>query len=517
VTTSTTIGPVDLSRDGQVRRWLVSDQLGVSKIRKLWAVTGAGPGCAMYGVHNNDKSNLLRGVYERVLYRIVDGVARLPPSPAVGVFDRELGNVRERIVREIPTCRPITLTQVVELYEGRRKEIYQRAALSLAARPLQKSDSYVSTFTKCEKINFFLKPDPAPRVIQPRSPRFNAMLARYLKRLEKKVVNAVAEVWNGTTIMKGLNAEGAGAAMAQIWAEFDDPVAIPLDATRFDQHVSKQALEWEHSVYLKCFDQHDRAKLGKLLSMQLVNRGFGRVEDCKLDYEVEGRRMSGDMNTGMGNCLLMCSILYAFKTKCRVKMRLANNGDDCVIFVERRDVWVKDKLSAHMLKFGFPVEIEETVDVLEQVSFCQTNPIYDGERWIMMRDPRVCIDKDLCSVLDLGNQKGASKWAHAIGTCGLAMTAGLPVMDAFYTMLIRHGTKGSVIDSPWMDSGFKRMAAGLDRKANNVSTAARVSFWRAFGILPDMQVSMEKSYIGMQLNFSAGVSDSPFAYHALVW
>jgi len=495
----------------------VTDLLGTSNIRKLWAVTGAGPGAGDFGVHNCDKDNLLRGVYERVLYRVVDGVARPPPTPAVGVFDELLGGVRSRIVREVPLCRPFTLAQVVEMYEGRRKEIYRRASLSLSARPLTLSDAFVSTFTKCEKINFRTKKDPAPRVIQPRSPRFNVMIARYLKRLEKKLADGIAEVWGGTTIMKGLNAEGVGAAMAQMWGEFKDPVAIPLDATRFDQHVSAQALEWEHSVYEACYDRKDRTKLHKLLEMQLANRGFGRVGNCKLDYEVVGRRMSGDINTGMGNCLLMCAMLLKFRDDMRVKMRLANNGDDCVLVVERRDLWVEAEIAPHMLRFGFPVVVEPSVDVLEAVSFCQTHPVYDGARWLMMRDPRICIDKDLCTVLDMSNLGAVRKWAHAIGTCGLAMTAGLPVMSAFYEMLVRHGVKGNVMDSPWMDGGFKQMAAGLSRNHMVIPAAARVSFWRAFGILPDMQLAMEESYTRMELNFSAGVSESPLSYLPTVW
>lgn len=503
------IGVVKLDASGHVRRWRVEQRLGVSRVRKLWTVTGAGPGMGKYGVHNADQANLLRGLYERVLYRVVDGVARPPPQPAVGVFEEELASVRERIVRGIPIGRPLTRHEFVECYEGRRKEIYKRAADSLAVRPLNKSDSYLSTFTKCEKVNFRTKPDPAPRVIQPRSPRFNVEVGRYLKPLEKRVLGGIAEAWGGTTVLKGLNAEGSGRELRAAWDEFKDPVAFPLDAVRFDQHVSTEALQFEHSIYLQTFPKAQRPKLSRLLEMQLINRGFGRLDDCTVQYEVAGRRMSGDMNTGMGNCLLMCAVILGFRDRVGIKMRLVNNGDDCLVIVERRDKDVPRQLPQWMLRFGFVIDLEPPVDVFEQIEFCQTSPVYDGTRWVMVRNPKVCIDKDLCSVLDLGNRKGCEKWAHAIGTCGLSLTGGIPVLSAFYQMLAEHGRAGKVMDSPWMDCGFKRLAAGMSRTHAEPSPAARLSFWKAFGWLPDLQSAMEQQFADMELEFSAGVAVSP--------
>lgn len=495
----------------------MTEKLGVSKERRVWSITGVGLRPDVFGAHNANRSNLLRGVYERVLYRVVAGQPRHPPSPAVGVFERDLSEIRQRIVRGVAACRPITREKFVSLYSGRRQSIYQRASDSLAVRPLVESDSFLSTFTKCEKINFLSKPDPAPRVIQPRTPRFNVEVGRYLKPLEKKVVASVAEAWGGTTVMKGLNAEGVGSAFAEMWAEFTDPVAFSLDAVRFDQHVSVDALKWEHSVYAMCFSPRDRPKLLQLLEWQLTNRGFAYLPEVDLKYIVMGHRMSGDMNTSLGNCLLMCSIILLFSERVGRKMRLANNGDDCVIVLERRDMGCMDGISAHMLEFGFVIELEDPVYVLEEINFCQTHPVFDGCSWIMMRDPRVCIDKDLCTVLDLSTEGGCKTWAHAIGSCGLAMTAGLPIMASFYTMLLRNGKAGKVLDSPWMDGGFTRMAAGLARSNIEVTSEARVSFWRAFGLLPDIQTAMEESYGRMQLDFSAGELITPHQFIPLLF
>nr|WPR18273.1 MAG: RNA-dependent RNA polymerase [Chemarfal virus 123] len=411
----------------------------------------------------------------------------------------------------------MTRQQFVECYTGRRREVYQRAANSLAVRALCWADAFLSTFTKCEKIDFYTKPDPAPRVIQPRSPRYNVEVGRFLKALEKILCRGIAEIWGGPTILKGMNAGGVADALRSMWVEFADPVAVSIDATRFDQHVSKEALEWEHSVYLKMFPEGVRPKLAKLLEMQLVNRGYGRTEDCTLMYEVEGRRMSGDMNTGMGNCLLMCSMIHWYARKHNLKCRLGNNGDDCVLIMDKKDLGKVAALSEDILGFGFVLEIEQPVYVFEQIDFCQNHPVYDGESWVMVRDPRKCIDKDLVTVLDLGNLKGCQKWAHAIGNGGAALSGGIPVLHEFYRMLLRVGKAGKSHDHPWLENGFMMMSRGMGRQDKTTTAQARVSFWRAFGITPDQQLAIEEVYSHTTLNLSAGESKSPLDSFKYLW
>jgi len=322
--------------------------------------------------------------------------------------------------------------------------------------------------------------------------------------MEKAICRGVADAWGGTTILKGLNAEGSGAAMKQMWDEFDDPIAVSTDATRFDQHVSVDALKWEHSVYALLTSKNARAKLEWLLEMQLKNRGFARTPEGTVKYEVAGRRMSGDMNTGMGNCLLMSAMFYAYRQHCRVHFRLANNGDDCVAIMERRDfVRFSRGLTQYFRDFGFVLEVEEKVDVFEAISFCQTNPVWDGSKYVMVRDPRVCMAKDAFSTLGLDSPKSFKKWMHAIGTCGISLSGGMPILQEYYQLYLRHGMVGKVDQHPVMDTGFARLARGMDRKYVPVSDEARVSFWRAFGILPDAQTAVEGKLAKHKLVLSA--------------
>jgi hypothetical protein len=91
-----------------------------------------------------------------------------------------------------------------------------------------------------------------------------------------------------------------------------------------------------------------------------------------LHYEVEGARMSGDMNTSSGNCMIMVSLVFAYLSEKRIKWRLANNGDDCVIVIEQKHLGKLEDLPKWFLKMGFRMEVEEPVYEFERIEFCQT-------------------------------------------------------------------------------------------------------------------------------------------------
>lgn len=497
---------------GTVLGWTETLKLGRPKRRNYRTISGVGFGLD-YGVHNDSYNNLRRGLLERVLFRVEHGKSNPTPEPEAEFYREELSSVREAIVAHTRVCRRMTRSQFVECYTGRKRLVYERAVESLRTRPLNKSDSYLSTFVKSEKICFSRKPDPAPRVIQPRSPRYNVEVGRSLKRMEMALKMGIAEVWGGPTIMKGYNASDTGAAFKAIWAGFRHPVAIPVDAVRFDQHVSRDALEYEHSVYLACVPESDRKRLAALLKWQLVNKGFARTDEGDITYEVEGRRMSGDMNTGMGNCLLMCSLFLAFFRSLGVVGRLANNGDDCTLFIEESDLEaVQRALPSYFRRAGFVLTVEEPCYALEDIEFCQTRPVEvtPGE-YVMVRDPRVAIDKDLCTQIDVRTPGAFGAWAQAIGHCELALGSGVPLWQAFASMLLRvPGPKREL--ELIRSSGMSFLANGMGGGVKPIHDVCRASFYRAFRFTPDMQAVIEGHFDSCQLTTLAiDVGLSPIA------
>jgi hypothetical protein len=376
------------------------------------------------------------------------------------------------------------------LYNGRKRGVYQRAVDSLLVRGLTVADSFVSTFIKAEKVNFAAKVDPAPRVIQPRSPRYNVEVGRYLKLFEKALFTGFARAFGYPVVLKGMNADEVGACMHRNWLAFTHPVAVGLDASRFDQHVSRSALEWEHSVYNAAFQS---SELRGLLRMQLRNRGIARADGYRVDYTVEGCRMSGDMNTGMGNCLLMSSIVIAYCEQAGVKHRLANNGDDCVVFLEAEDLAKLDGLDQWFLEFGFTLTREAPRYVLEEVEFCQTHPVLVGGQYRMVRNPLTAMSKDCVSLLSWDTPEDIRSWCASVAACGLSLTSGVPVWQSWYSILQRAGGAiNSGVDERVKECGMWYMARGVREAV--VDDCARVSFWRAFGILPDLQIALEQYY-----------------------
>jgi hypothetical protein len=224
--------------------------------RKLYNLAPIGVG-VQFGVHNADVATAARALVTRVFYhKGADGAWERPHRPAYGEFVVKCGNARRALLSHCRHVSPITPDKFVEAYTGAKRRNYERAKASLEYAPLQEKDAYISAFVKAEKLNLTSKPDPDPRLIQPRSTRYNLRFGCYIKACEHVIYGAIDEIWGGPTVMKGLNANKRGAAIADAWRKYKNPVAVGLDAHRFDQHVSKAALMFEHSIYYALFG-HD--------------------------------------------------------------------------------------------------------------------------------------------------------------------------------------------------------------------------------------------------------------------
>lgn len=471
------------------------------KQRQLLRYSGIG-GHLKIGVHNNSLSNLRRGLMERVFY--VEGPSGLTaaPAPTPGAF-KQLDGFLDLYTKNSFRHTPITSEQFLMNYSGRKLTIYQEAVESLLHSPLTIRDAKLKTFVKAEKINLTKKPDPAPRVIQPRSPRYNVCLGRYLRNYEHHAFKTIAKCFGEVTVFKGYDLEKQGQLMKQKWDKYIKPVAIGLDASRFDQHVSVDALKYEHQFYTR--DYPGDKELKRLLKWQLTNTGTAFASDGVIKYTKEGCRMSGDMNTSLGNCILMCAMVWGLKDKLGVKLSLANNGDDCVIVCEQADLKkILNAVPDHFLQFGFKMVVEEPVYIFEQIEFCQTQPVYDGEKYIMVRKPSVVMSKDTTCLLQCQSPKNYAEWLTAVSECGLSLTGGIPVMQDFYKCL-NFGVKRTAFTKTgeFSANGLAYAAKWMHRQYSVPTPETRVSFYLAFGITPDLQEALEGWYNATSLSLDS--------------
>jgi len=478
----------------------VTTRPGVPKERKVHHLLGEGPS-DVFSVHNSNIANLTAGVVQRV-FTVDYGEGQQEPLPQTDLgFERATRHATTFLQRNSFKLSKWSDERFIDHYsDARQKKRYTAAAESLLVSPVCEKDSSGKPFIKAEKTNMSAKRDPAPRVITPCDPRYNISVGKFIKPVEGVLYGLLNKMCGGTTVMKGLNTLEVGEAVHEAWTGFSKPVGVGLDAKRFDQHTQGPALRFEQKIYRLFFSGVVLKEFARLMSWQLERKCKGYTEDGCIEYLMH-IRASGDMNTGLGTCLIACCLIHSYMVDAGIKYRLLNNGDDCVIIVEEEDLSRLDGLFAHCKEAGYWMVIEEPVYEIEEIVFCQTHPVLTSAGWTMVREFPVSIGKDFVSLLPLTSESAWAKWAHDVGNCGIAINAGVPVLEELYGALARSGN-GTFGQHPWTrNSGFFRMAVGLYGRTAPITEESRVSFWKAFGVTPRDQILMEEYYRDYTFNF----------------
>lgn len=470
------------------------------KARSFTVLTGLGPDHNL-GVYINSVDTVERAMTERS-FLCKEGDIFRPPLPTGPSSFRtpEFSEFQRLVSGKMPRLPIMSCQQVVDTYVGYKKRIYAQAMCSLDVEPLTVKDSHLRAFVKFEKQDV----GKAPRVINPRSARYNLRLGKYLKHAEHKFYSSINKAFGArtpATVIKGFNADRSADILFAKWNVFAEPVAVGLDASKFDMHVGKHALQYEHSFYKALFPES--GELRQLLQWQLVNRGVAVALDGTVKFELHGTRCSGDLNTSLGNCILMCAMIWSWARERGVDIELANNGDDCVAIMEKAQLQAFTQgLSTWFRSRGFAMVVEPPVDEFEQIEFCQTRPVQLQSGWRMVRKLEACLLKDPMCLLVVPNDKVYRKWLGAIGTCGEALASGVPVLSRFYDIFKREGVEcgEAMLREVYRNRSQLQLARGVDRC--EVDARARVSFYYAFGLLPDEQLALEQYFDLYQLDLA---------------
>lgn len=456
------------------------------------------------GIYNGDLDTLACGLLERMYYCKVGGKFVSPPQVNGRTVEHKLSYFRSAVLKHSGRPPRLSLQEVVETYTGRKRTLYENALESLHQKSFCRKDARCKAFVKVEKGVL----GKAPRVIQPREPRYNLQVGRYIKPLEHRIYRGIAKVFgDGPTVMKGYNVSEVGRIIAGKWNSFNNPVGVGIDAVKFDMHVSKQMLEYEHRFYTETYN--DKA-LAKMLRWQIFNKGVGYCKDGKLRYQVEGRRFSGDMNTALGNCIIMCAMVHAYSKERGVLTKLVNNGDDGVVFMEREDLpRFMGGFEEWFLQFGFRMTVETPAYELEHVEFCQMHPVFTPTGYTMVRNLKRALAKDTMALVSVRNEASARTWLRAIGMCGASLATGIPVIQEFYSLLTRQSDKDSkLMEAANMQTGFRMLAKGMAGGIAPIDPRTRVSFMAAFGLTPDEQRAYEDLFREFEIDYTLLPADS---------
>lgn len=480
-----------------VKRWA-----GSREERRTLVIGGITLGRRSLGINDRDVETLASSISERVLaYRKGDEMLPpLLPRPHAFKLLSKFKTTLLKVYGDLPT--PLEPNQFVECYKGRKKAIYQAASEIYLERGVNAGDARISAFVKAEKVPW----DKSPRAIQPRTPVYNVGLGVYLKHVEHELYVAIAKMFKQRFVVsKGLNVTEIGNEFHAMWNTFSEPVFVGFDASRFDLHVSVDALKWEHSIYNALYPY--ASDLRRLLKMQLINRGKGRCDDGYVKYKCNGRRMSGDMNTALGNCLIVCGIYYVYMKENGIRCKFVDNGDDCGVILEKRDQHQLAGVEEWFAKFGFRLEVEAPVYDLERVVFCQMQPVQTMRGWTMCRQITKALEKDSMTIVHMPTIKMVRKWMYSVGECGLALCSGVPIMQELYSSFMRLGMPSNMSNATYMECGARHLTIRLASERSVVTDDARYSFWKAFGIMPEDQKAVEDRYRAATLDPHIGVKE----------
>jgi len=423
------------------------------------------------------------------------------PLPSLDGLTR-LRNTGKRLARLLGKQRELEILEFPLAYTGAKRARYQRAAENLLEGGITRRKAKVKCFVKFEKLEFKPeKPNPDPRAIQFRSPEYCVALGRFLRPIE----HAVYKLKGGgilppsRVIGKGLSQPARAALLLEKVQRFKSPCLITLDASRFDQHCSEPLLRIEHAFYCAA---NSSKEFAKLLSWQLKNKGR---TSWGIRYETTGKRMSGDMNTGLGNCVLMVTMITTFVRfyltpaiakrygERLVHWDMIDDGDDAILIVESKYLdLVLDLVKPAFLDFGHEIKVEKVARSMEEVEWCQARPIeYKPGKWKFVRDYRKVISNSLSGVKYCEPTRNSrQRLVNSIGLAEMILGLGIPVLQEYGKALVRNAGTERLLVFDSIDSYYYRLhneLRGLNRKfelfhPDPVTDCARQSYARAFGV-----------------------------------
>lgn len=455
-------------------------------------------------VHDNSVVNCNRALRERVYFvKSGDGFTK-PPIPRPDSV-QSLEQFRKKLSRCVSRIPALSWELFPSRYkDARKRNIYKNADLSLHDTPLSIHDSYVKGFVKDEKLNLMIKSDPVPRAILPLSPRLNIVEGSIISHREHAVFEGIDQVFGQRTVMKGLNAEEKGRVIAEKCGRFAKFAAFSIDMSRFDQHVSVLMNQFENNVLVDtCCTPQERRELAKILSWSIRSEGRMEGNDGKVNFSREGGRLSGCMHTSLGNIIIMCAMFWTFMQQFgNIKWDYINDGDDCVLFIESKDVHkVQPKIEGYFLGMGFTAVVEDVVYDIEKIDFCQSRPVWDGEGYLMCRNPHTALIKDTMCLKRIDNESNWGSWVRSVAESGISGFAGMPIFQSFYELYSRSSEGFKINKLHRVDGGLKLATKGMHRKAKPIDESTRYSFWLAWGVLPEAQIHTEEMFSTMHLSY----------------
>lgn len=447
--------------------------------------------------YNQNLDNKITGVTERIL--AIDPCGTKPPQPEPGAVDKlkPVADKLAKIVRSRYVCQVKDLLAYAEERPQRTRNRYRKIVAQMVGCGCTDLDTLHHmklTIDKISRTGLFIKVEGTmhtgkkiniPRIINPRSSIYNVLLGRYLAHMEKKILLSFDMLYgHSDTMMKGKTVFDKAALVKKYFDE--GYIAISLDMARFDQHVNIDLLKLEHRVYKKIYNYCPEI-------VQLLKAQERTTLQCRAldgDFIIKDRtlRCSGDINTSLGNCILMGLMCYPLFTD---GMRIMCDGDDTIIWV-KPGTYDVDKWPAHFAQFGMNMTLEGIAHTPEELTFCQHNFIQTENEIRMVRSPHKAMLRDVAGFGENGADISKfRKLLYAVGECGMSQYYGVPILQEIYMMNLRIGQRSHQTVFRELSRSNFGMGKLQSRDAVPIEAQTRYSFWLATGFTPLQQVQAE--------------------------
>lgn len=399
-------------------------------MRRFWTadIEGVGlPSCYSSCIHN--EMHILR---TKVL-ACIDKEPFKPPGRTWKVITK----IWKRRMRKLcGDLTPLTNEEFIASYDpGAKRNDYSMAVKYLEERGYSRKDFRIRSFIKQEKKVF--KGVAKERLIQARGLVANVVLGRRLKVIERCAYGLKSSRrWgvNPTRLLaKGMSQSQRAAVLIDKWSNFNDPVCISVDAVAFDRHVREYQLDSLDRMYESLFPGDSEFKTA--LRYRLGNTSFTTRHGIK--YIPEPQRMSGDMDTSIGNCLLVAMMIEHVMMSLRIrKFDMFNDGDDTLILVERIDLEkLKTNLDLEFEKLGHNIRVEGIFHELSGIEHCHHHLMMSLSPPRFVRDIKRSLSGVASSVNKFISKRAVRRYLKLMSACEMCLGRGVPMVQPVAQML----------------------------------------------------------------------------------
>nr|AOC55070.1 RNA-dependent RNA polymerase [Renton virus] len=374
---------------------------------------------------------------------------------------------------------PSSYSELVSRYSGNKRRRYEKAQINLLCNAYENRYNYVEAFIKLDKMPTNKIKTKPPRMIQCRAAEYNLSFSRFIHPFEKTYYPKLiyGDVSGTRIVAKGLNPQERAELLLHKSKHFKRPRFFSGDHKTFDAYVNKYHLKSTHRKYKKHFNSK---ALHKCCKTQLLNKGLTRNG---IRYNIDGTRMSGDPDTGLGNTLVNSDAIYGvLRQRGITKYSILLDGDDFVVILEDGE----EITGSDFIPFGFKTEIEDSL-LLSAVEFCQSRIVMTPERLTFVRNPeRMLSNSRVCRKVYRPDEY--VHWLASVGMCENSLYGDMPIYSAYAQSLLKFGYPSLI------DRDMQRRMEGtmMDDRNKIVHPSTRVSFYEAWGVPPSVQIEVEQ-------------------------